>query len=81
MHSKGIEPIISNEVGINVNTTFSNMKKFLPKLAVQNAVNDGLHKSSYAEKIRKGDESKYKVAFPNDRAKSIGPFNRYEKYK
>lgn len=78
---KGMVPIITNEVGINVNTNIANLKSFLPKAAVQNAPKDYLHKLGYAEKIQPGEESKYKIAFPNDRAKSIGPFDRKEKYK
>lgn len=74
-------PILTNEVGINVNTTLADLKSFAPKIAVQNATRDGLHKLSYAEKVKAGKESEYKVAFPNDRAKSIAPFNRNEKYK
>ncbi len=79
--SSGMEPIISNEVGLNVNTTFADLKSFAPKAVVQNAPNDNLHKISYAEKIKKETAGEFKVAFPNDRAKSIAPFNRNEKYK
>lgn len=75
-------PLITNEVGINVNTSVSNLKSFLPKAAVQNAPNDSLHSTSYSKKFKSAEEADaYKVAFPNDRAKSIGPFDRKEKYK
>jgi hypothetical protein len=74
-------PLLTNEVGVNVNTTLADLKSFEPKLAVQNAVKDTLHKLSYAEKVKSGKELEYKIAFPNDRAKSIGPFSRNEKYK
>lgn len=75
-------PLITNEVGINVNTSLANLKPFLPKAAVQNAPRDHLHTISYAEKAKTVlDAEKYKIAFPNDRAKSIAPFDRNEKYK
>ena len=64
-----------------MNTTVNNLKSFLPKAAVQNAVNDHMHKVSYAEKIKPGQSAQYKIAFPNDRSRSIGPFNKNEKYK
>ncbi|CAF0834043.1 unnamed protein product [Brachionus calyciflorus] len=79
--STGMSPILTNEVGLNVSTTVQSLKSFSPKTVVQNAARDNLHKISYSEKIKPGKESEYKIAFPNDRSKSIGPFNRYEKYK
>jgi hypothetical protein len=79
--SGGMMPILTNEIGINVNTTFADLKSFVPKAAVQNAPNDHLHKVTYAEHFKPEKKSEYKVAFPNDRAKSIAPFNRYDKYK
>lgn len=77
----GFMPLITNEVGLNVNTTVGDLKSFVPKIAIQNAPNDKLHRNSYAERIRAGKEHEYKIAYPNDRAKSIAPFNRDEKYK
>jgi hypothetical protein len=74
-------PLITNEVGLNVNTTVGTLKPFLPKTAVLNAVNDHLHRNSYAERIKPGKEKDYKISYPNDRGKSIGPFNRNEKFK
>ncbi len=74
-------PLITNEVGLNVNTTMANFKPFFPKNAVLNAPNDKLHRNSYSERIRPGQEKDYKIAYPNDRAKSIAPFKRDEKYK
>jgi hypothetical protein len=74
-------PLISNEVGINVNTTMADLKQFSPRLAVQNAAKDKLHKNPNARKIENGKENEYKVAYPNDRGKSIGPFKRDENYK
>ena len=76
-----MDPLITNETGLNVNTTVATLKPFLPKAAIQNSLNDNLHKLSYSEKIKKGKESEYKIAFPNDRAKSLGPFNRKDKFK
>ena len=77
----GISPVLTNEVGLNVNTTLQDLKSFSPKITVLNAARDSLHKISSSEKIAPGQEQKYKIAFPNDRSKSIAPFNRYEKYK
>ena len=79
--SQGIEPILTNEVGVNVNTTVATLKPYQPKAAVLNAPKDHLHQISYAERLTSSNKSDYKVAFPNDRAKSIGPFKRTEKYK
>lgn len=74
--------MITNEVGINVNTSLASLKPFVPKAAVQNAPRDHLHLISYCEKAKSNmDAEKYKIAFPNDRAKSIGPFDRREKFK
>ena len=66
---------------MNVNTTVDSLKPFVPKAAVQNAVNDHLHKVTYSEKIKSGKAGEYRIAFPNDRSKSIGPFDKKEKYK
>ncbi len=79
--SGGMMPLISNESGINVNTTAADLKKFTPKIAVQNAPNTKTHKNKYAEKVDPGKEDQYKIAYPNDRGKSIAPFNRDEKFK
>lgn len=79
--SGGMMPLITNEVGLNVNSTFADLKSFVPKAIVQNAVHDGLHKNPHVEQVRPENASEFKVAFPNDRAKSIAPFNRSEKYK
>jgi hypothetical protein len=80
-YSGGMEPILTNETGVNVNTTLADVNAFNPKAAVLNAPNDKLHKVSYAERVKSERAHEFKVAFPNDRAKSIGPFNRNEKYK
>lgn len=77
----GVVPLITNEVGLNVNTTVASLKPFFPKNAVQNAANDKLHRHLYSERIKPGKEKEYKIAYPNDRGKSIGPFKRDEKYK
>ena len=74
-------PVLTNEVGVNVNTTFADLKAFVPKAAVQNSVNDNLHKFADTEKIPHGKGNSFKIAFPNDRAKSIAPYSRTEKYK
>ncbi len=74
-------PFLTNEVGLNVNTTFGSLRAFVPKAAVQNAPNDNLHRHSNTEKITPATAQKYKVAFPNDRSKSIAPFSRTDKFK
>ena len=79
--SGGMMPILTNEVGVNVKTTLADLNAFAPKLVVMNAANDNMHKIGYAEKVRAEKAAGYKIAFPNDRAKSIASFNRYEKYK
>ena len=76
-----MDPLLTNEIGINVNTSFDELRSFQPKAAVQNATHDRLHRVTYAEQIKPGQNAEYKVAFPNDRAKSIAPFNREEKFK
>lgn len=77
----GTTPYLTNEVGLNVNTTVATLKPFVPKAAVQNSVNDRLHKHQNSEKIAAGAADSYKIAFPNDRAKSIAPYSRNDKYK
>lgn len=76
-----MDPIITNEVGLNVTTTVGSVKPFMPRAAVLNAPKDKLHKNSYAEKIQPGKEHSYRIAYPNDRTRSIAPFKRDEKYK
>lgn len=73
--------MLTNEVGLNVNTTVATLKPFVPKAAVQNAANDNLHKVSISDKMRIGKNDEYKISFPNDRSKSIAPYNRHEKFK
>jgi hypothetical protein len=78
---KGIDPMITNETGLNVNTIMEDLKSFVPKAAVKNAPKDSLHKVSYSDKVKPGKASECKIAFPNDRSRSIGSFNRNKKYK
>ena len=66
---------------MNVNTSLADAKKFFPRQVMLNAPNDKLHRNSYSEKIKRGKEQEYKIAYPNDRGKSIAPFDRNEKYK
>jgi hypothetical protein len=80
-HFAGMMPLISNEIGINVNTTMADLKQFSPKIAVQNAAKDKLHKNMHVKQVENGKEHAYKIAYPNDRGKSIGPFKRDENYK
>lgn len=75
----GLKPLISNEVGINVNTTQDSLKSFHPRAAVLNSAHDTTHvkrtSSTYLDHFKK-----HKVSFPNDRSRSIGPFNREESF-
>ncbi|CAF0728757.1 unnamed protein product [Adineta steineri] len=75
----GLKPLISNEVGINVNTTQDSLKSFYPRAAILNSAHDTTHikrsSSTYLNNFKK-----HKVSFPNDRAKSIGPFNRSDSF-
>ncbi len=79
MLSLGLKPLIANEVGINVNTTQDSLQRFHPRAAVLNSTNDTTHikrsSSTYLNNFKK-----HKVSFPNDRARSIGPFNREESF-
>ena len=75
----GLKPLIANEVGINVNTTQDSLKRFHPRAAVLNSTNDSSHvtrtSNTYLNNFKK-----HKVSFPNDRARSIGPFNREDSF-
>ena len=77
--SLGLKPLIANEVGINVNTTQDSLQRFHPRAAVLNSTHDRIHvkraSSTYLNNFKK-----HKVSFPNDRARSIGPFNREESF-
>ena len=75
----GLKPLIANEVGINVNTTQDSLQRFHPRAAVLNSSQDTTHikrtSSTYLNNFKK-----HKVSFPNDRARSIGPFNRDDSF-
>ncbi|KAL5010428.1 hypothetical protein ScPMuIL_012733 [Solemya velum] len=74
----GITPYISNEVGMFVDTTFSTLEKDNPRNAIVGGPHSVLH--APATSFQNNDSS-VKVAFPNDRARSIRPSNRHDKYK
>lgn len=75
----GLKPLIANEVGINVSTTQDSLQRFHPRAAVLNSTQDTTHikrsSSTYLNNFKK-----HKVSFPNDRARSIGPFNREDSF-
>ncbi len=75
----GLKPLIVNEVGINVNTTQDSLKRFHPRAAVLNSTHDTTHvkrtSNTYLDNFKK-----HKVSFPNDRGRSIGPFNREDSF-
>ena len=74
----GLKPLVTNEVGLNVNTSLAELQSFAPKAVVQNAAKDALHRQA---SVSAEQASEFKLAFPNDRLRSIGPFNRTEKFK
>ncbi|UJR33894.1 hypothetical protein I4U23_021314 [Adineta vaga] len=75
----GLKPLIANEVGINVNTTQDTLKPFHPRAAVLNSSHDITHVKR-ASNTYLNNFKKHKVSFPNDRARSIGPFNRDDSF-
>lgn len=70
----GLTPYISNEVGMFVETTFSDVENNDLRNAIAGGGTVNLHKTS---EDKPGD----KVAFPNDRAQSIRPSDHKETYK
>ncbi len=75
----GLKPLIANEVGINVNTTQDSLQRFHPRAAVLNSTRDKTH-IKRTSSIYLNNFKKHKVSFPNDRARSIGPFNREDSF-
>ncbi|CAF2209937.1 unnamed protein product [Rotaria magnacalcarata] len=75
----GLKPMISNEVGANVITTHDSLKRFHPRAAVLNSANDTSH-NTRASNSYFNNFKKHKVSFPNDRARSIAPFNRDDSF-
>ena len=75
----GLKPLISNEVGINVNVTQDLLKRFHPRAAVLNSANDTTHVKRSSNTYL-NNYKRHKVSFPNDRAKSIAPFNREDSF-
>jgi hypothetical protein len=75
----GLKPLIANEVGININTTQDSLQRFHPRAAILNSTHDTTHikrtSSTYLNNFKK-----HKISFPNDRARSIGPFNREDSF-
>lgn len=72
----GITPYISNEVGMFVDTTFSQLDE-----NPRNAVAGGLKPTLHSQKNVDPSDNTAKVSFPNDRAQSIRPSERGETYK
>lgn len=62
----GLTPYISNEVGMFVDTTFSDVENNDLRNAIAGGTTVQLHKTA-------PDATGAKVAFPNDRATSIRP--------
>ena len=75
----GITPKISNEVGINGDTTFREAKLFkAPRAALLESLNR--HQYTKALKLNM-DDLRDLVAFPNDRTQSIRPSKKDETFK
>lgn len=70
----GLTPYISNEVGMYVETTFSDVENNDLRNAIAGGGTVNLHKTSE-------DKPGAKVAFPNDRAQSIRPSDHKETYR
>ena len=75
----GITPKITNEVGLNIESTVAEVKKD-PRNALHNAQFSKLHRlKAYTNKHNEDD--KVLLSFPNDRAASVRPSNRHQKYQ
>ncbi|KAK3775916.1 hypothetical protein RRG08_017206 [Elysia crispata] len=93
--NKGLTPLITNEVGMFVETTFNDLREDQLRNGVAGSTKVKLHRlntrgsksADYSScggggSARLQDSSgSAKVAFPNDRAKSIRPFDRKEKFQ
>ena len=91
----GLTPLITNEVGMFVETTFNDLREDQLRNGVAGSTKVKLHRlntrgsksADYSScggggSARLQDSSgSAKVAFPNDRAKSIRPFDRKEKFQ
>ena len=75
----GITPKITNEVGLYADTTVANAQKN-PRNALHNAQFSKLHRLK-AYKNKNNENDKVLLSFPNDRAASVRPSNRHEKYQ
>lgn len=80
----GITPYISNEVGVNIESTFDELEESDLRNAVAGSTKVKLHqirnRNIHSAEFD-ADGKPVKVAFPNDRAQSIRPFNRTEQYQ
>ncbi|XP_055954756.1 cilia and flagella-associated protein 47 [Patella vulgata] len=81
----GITPMISNEVGLYVDeTTFVKLDTNKPRNALIGANKTRLHALKSATTSRDDeddDDSQVRIAYPNDRAQSIRPTDKRERYK
>ncbi|XP_076467202.1 cilia and flagella-associated protein 47-like [Babylonia areolata] len=71
----GITPYISNEVGMNIETTFADLGPQIPRNAVAGSTKTRLHRVR-PRSMDLGKKS-VRVAFPNDRAHSVRPTDRH----
>ena len=73
----GITPLITNEVGINTHPAVGGMKKEELPMALLNSQLTKLHRLDDNKSLNNATTF---FAVPNDRAASLKPFLRYEKY-
>ncbi|XP_048239518.1 cilia and flagella-associated protein 47-like isoform X3 [Haliotis rufescens] len=76
----GITPYISNEVGMFVDTDFDSLEPGRLRNAVMSANKTRLHHLRLSKSANE-DNRAVKVAFPNDRAHSIRPSDRKERFQ
>lgn len=76
----GLTPYITNEVGINVETTFADLEAENPRNAIAGATKTRLHRLR-PRSMDLLDNKKVKVAFPNDRPRSVRPTEHNQPYK
>ena len=74
----GITPLITNEVGLFVETTFGRLEEEHPRNAVLCSTKTKLHHLRKASAV---EDSHVRVAFPNDLPHSIRPTDRKDVFK
>ncbi|XP_078698604.1 cilia- and flagella-associated protein 47-like isoform X8 [Branchiostoma floridae x Branchiostoma belcheri] len=75
----GITPLVVGETGQFVDVTFSDTKPYTPRAAMLNSTKTSIHTPKTLTGSR--EDKNALVAYPNDRAGSIRPSDRREKYR